>query len=49
MVGYYIIGKNGREVFKKAMSFLRAHTINSSAVKPAATRGDPSNTAQPWE
>ena len=31
------------------MTFLRAHTINLSAVKAAATRGDPSATAQPWE
>ena len=29
--------------------FLRAHTINSLAVKAAVTRGDPLTTAQTWE
>ena len=48
MVRHEVIGKNEWEVCQKTM-FLRAHTINSSAVKAAATRGDPSTTAQPWE
>ena len=34
---------------KKTMSFLRAHTINSSAVKAAATMEDPLTTVKSWE
>ena len=49
VVGHYVIGKNEWEVCKKTMSFLRAHTITSSAVKAATTTGDPLTTAQTWE
>ena len=49
MVGHQVIGKNEWEICKKTMSFLRPHAMNSSVVKAAATRGDPSTTAQPWE
>ena len=49
VVVHQVIGKNEWEVCRKTMSFLKAHIINSSVVKIAATRGDPSTTAQPWE
>ena len=49
VVGRQVIGKNQWKVCKKYMLLLRAHTINSSVVKTAATRRDPSATAQPWE
>ena len=49
VVVHQVIGKNEWEVCIKTMSFLRAHIINSSVVKIAAIRGDPSTTAQPWE
>ena len=49
VVWHSVIGKNEWKVCQKTLSFLRAHTINSSAVKAAATRGESSTTAQPWE